>query len=69
MELISHISIEHNEEDEILNMILHSTPKSNNEKQNYSFVFNEQLLNELVYVGAKKRAKHRIGKQTGGKDL
>ena len=48
MKLISHIAIEHNEEDEILNEVLHSTPNNLETDKNSSFVFHESMLNEFL---------------------
>ena len=48
MKLISHIAIEHNEEDEILNEVLHSTPNNLETDINSSFVFHESMLNEFL---------------------
>ena len=50
--LMRHVSIEHNEylKDNILNIILHSTPKSDKERQNFSFLFHESMLNEFLLV-------------------
>ena len=48
MKLSSHKAIEHNEEDEILNMVLHSTPKLDKESKDYSFVFHELTLNDFL---------------------
>ena len=47
MKLVSHVAIEHNEEDKILNEVLHSTPNSDPHK-NSSFVFHESMLNEFL---------------------
>ena len=48
MKLISHIAIEHNEEDEILNEVWHSTPNNLETDKNSSFVFHESMLNEFL---------------------
>ena len=48
MKLICHIAIEHDEEDEILNEVLHSTPNNIDTDKNSSFVFHESMLNDFL---------------------
>ena len=43
MELVSHVAIEHQEEEEVWNVNFQSTPKSENKKENSSFDFNDGL--------------------------
>ena len=55
MNLSSHVAIEHNEEDEILNVILGSAPNLEKDSTNSSFVFNEAMLDEFLKVEGKRR--------------
>ena len=48
MSLIIHVAIEHNEEDDALNEILHSTPISDKDIKEISFEFKESMLNEFL---------------------
>jgi hypothetical protein len=43
MELVSHVAIEHQEEEEVWNVNFQSTPKSENKKENSSLDFNDGL--------------------------
>ena len=55
MKLTSHVAIEHNKEDDELNKVLHSTPKSGKGSKESSFVFHESMLDEFLQVKARKR--------------
>ena len=48
MLLISHVAIEHNEEDDALNEVLHSTPKSDKDIKESNLKFSECMLNEFL---------------------
>ena len=48
MKLTSHVAIEHNEEDDVINKVLHSTPKSGKGSKESSFVFHESMLDEFL---------------------
>ena len=46
--LSSHVAIEHNEEEEVLNVILGSASHLEKDSKNSSFVFNEAMLDEFL---------------------
>ena len=48
MSLISHVAIEHDEEDDALNEIFHSTPISDKDITEISLEFKESMLNEFL---------------------
>ena len=47
MALLSHVAIEHNEEDDVLNGFLHSTPKDKENKES-SFDSSDVMLNKYL---------------------
>ena len=47
MALLSHVAIEHNEEDDVLNGFLHSTPKDK-ENKGSSFDSSDVMLNKYL---------------------
>ena len=49
MELVSHVAKHHHEEEEeAWNVNFQSTPKSDKDMKNSSFVFNESILNDFL---------------------
>ena len=50
MELVSHVAKEHHKEEEPWDIKIQSTPNSNNEGKDSSFVFSESMLDEFFLV-------------------
>ena len=48
MDLVSHVAKEHHETEEEWEVKNHSTPKSNKEEKESSFVFSESMLDEFL---------------------